>query len=50
MNSKNYTPEQAEKEKEKVSKELGLPVVDVYRHGAKVLVDSVLALKKELCK
>ena len=48
MNGRRITPEEAEVEKEKVSKELGLPVSDVYRDGPGVLTDAVLELGKKV--
>lgn len=48
VNGRNITPEQAEQEKREVAARLGLPVCDVYRDGADVLIDAVLAYKKEL--
>lgn len=48
MNSRNQNVEEAMDERDRVSRELGLPVCDVYRDGAGVLVDAVLHLKREL--
>ncbi len=48
MNSRLLTPEAAEVEREKVRRELGLPVCDVFRHGPDELVNAVLAFQKEL--
>ncbi|HWL08407.1 MAG TPA: DUF1611 domain-containing protein [Planctomicrobium sp.] len=48
MNGRHITPDQAEREKKDVSARLGLPVCDVYRDGADILVDAVLQLKERL--
>lgn len=48
MNSRLLSAEEAEDERERVSRELGLVVCDVYRHGAGPLVDAVLDLRREL--
>ena len=48
MNSRRVTAKEAAEERERVSHEFGLPACDVYRDGPDVLVDAVLALKKEL--
>jgi len=48
LNSRLLTPEDAEKERERVRKELGVPVCDVYRHGPDELVDAVLGLQEAL--
>lgn len=45
MNSRNVSLEAAHEERKRVSDELGLPVVDVFRHGADELVDAVLKLQ-----
>lgn len=50
MNSRLCTPEQAEAEREQVRARFGLPVCDVYRHGAGELADAALRLQKELGK
>ena len=39
------TAEQAEVERRKVSAQLDLPVVDVFRHGADELVEAVLKVE-----
>ncbi|MCA9239805.1 MAG: DUF1611 domain-containing protein [Planctomycetales bacterium] len=48
MNSRNVTAEQAEREREKVRSELGLPVADPIRHGSGELVQAVLKLREDL--
>jgi uncharacterized NAD-dependent epimerase/dehydratase family protein len=48
MNSRLLTPDDAEKERERVWRELGVPVCDVIRHGPADMVDAVLALRQEL--
>jgi uncharacterized NAD-dependent epimerase/dehydratase family protein len=50
MNSRKCTPEEAEAERERVRRELGLPVCDVLRHGAQELAEAVLKLQKEIGK
>ncbi|MCP4782114.1 MAG: DUF1611 domain-containing protein [Fuerstiella sp.] len=47
MNGRKLSPEEAVVERERVSSELGLPACDVYRDGADVLADAVLALGRE---
>lgn len=44
MNSRKLTADQADAERERVSRELGLPVCDVIRDGPDALVDAVLAM------
>jgi len=48
MSSRLLSLEDAEREREKVRKELGVPVCDVFRHGPEELVDAVLKLQGEL--
>lgn len=48
MNGRYLTPEQAAAEKQAVQEMTGLPVCDVYRDGADVLVDAILELKERL--
>ena len=48
LNSRLLSAEDAEKERERVRKELGVPVCDVFRHGPGELCDAVLRLQKEL--
>jgi uncharacterized NAD-dependent epimerase/dehydratase family protein len=50
MNSRKCTPAEADAERERVRKELGLPVCDVLRHGANDLAEAVLKLQKEIGK
>jgi uncharacterized NAD-dependent epimerase/dehydratase family protein len=45
MNSSRLTAEAAEQERQRVREELGVPVVDVFRHGADELVEAVLQLR-----
>ena len=44
VNGYGFTEEEVAAECEKVSKELGLPACDIYRHGSGVLADAVEAL------
>jgi uncharacterized NAD-dependent epimerase/dehydratase family protein len=48
VNSRLLSPDDAEKERERVRRELGVPVCDVIRHGPSDMVDAVLALRHEL--
>jgi uncharacterized NAD-dependent epimerase/dehydratase family protein len=48
MNSRLLSAEAAEVERERVRRELGLPVCDVIRHGPDELVDAVLELQGQL--
>jgi D-glutamate N-acetyltransferase len=48
MNSRLLKPDEAEAERERVRKELGVPVCDVIRHGPGDLVDAILALQEKL--
>jgi uncharacterized NAD-dependent epimerase/dehydratase family protein len=50
MNSRTCTAEQAEQERERWRRELGLPVCDVVRHGPDELCDAILQYKKEIGK
>jgi len=50
MNGGKVSAEEAEAERERVQAELGLPVCDVYRHGAAALADAVGDLRQELAK
>jgi uncharacterized NAD-dependent epimerase/dehydratase family protein len=45
MNSRRVSAEQAEQERRRVRDELGLPVCDVFRHGAGELVEAVKAFR-----
>jgi uncharacterized NAD-dependent epimerase/dehydratase family protein len=48
VNSRLLTPDEAEDERERVRRELGVPVCDVIRNGPDDMVDAVLALRHEL--
>ena len=48
MNSRLLSEAETEVERQRVSRELGLPVCDVYRDGAGDLVDAILKLRAEL--
>jgi len=48
INSRLLSADEAEKERERVRRELGVPACDVIRHGPGDLVDAVLALRHEL--
>jgi uncharacterized NAD-dependent epimerase/dehydratase family protein len=48
MNSRLLKPDEAEAERERVRRELGVPVCDVIRHGPGDLVDAILALRQRL--
>jgi uncharacterized NAD-dependent epimerase/dehydratase family protein len=48
INSRLLSPGDAEKERERVRRELGVPACDVIRDGPGDLVDAVLALRHEL--
>lgn len=48
MNSRLLSPEEAEVERERVRKELGVPVCDVIRHGSDDLVEAILAYQHKL--
>ncbi|HEX5472554.1 MAG TPA: DUF1611 domain-containing protein [Lacipirellulaceae bacterium] len=48
MNSRLLNADEAETERERVRRELGVPVCDVIRHGPGELVDAILALQQEL--
>jgi D-glutamate N-acetyltransferase len=48
MNSRLLSPDEAEKERERVRRELGVPVCDVIRHGPGDMIDAVLSLQQEL--
>jgi uncharacterized NAD-dependent epimerase/dehydratase family protein len=49
MNSRLVSDEEAQAERERLRREFGLPVCDVFRHGPDELVGAVLALRRELC-
>ena len=44
MNSRKVSAEEADRERERMRSEFGLPVCDVFRHGPDELVDAVLKL------
>jgi uncharacterized NAD-dependent epimerase/dehydratase family protein len=48
MSSRLLSAEDAERERERVRAELGVPVCDVLRHGPGELVDAVLGLQHDL--
>jgi len=48
LNGRRLSAEEANREKEKVTAQLGLPVCDVYRDGPQVLADAVLDLGKKV--
>jgi uncharacterized NAD-dependent epimerase/dehydratase family protein len=48
MNSRLLNADEAQAERERVRRELGVPVCDVIRHGPDDMVDAVLNLQKEL--
>jgi uncharacterized NAD-dependent epimerase/dehydratase family protein len=48
LNSRLLSPDDAERERERVRKELGVPTCDVFRHGPDELADAVLKLQAEL--
>jgi uncharacterized NAD-dependent epimerase/dehydratase family protein len=50
LNSRLLSPDDAEKERERVRSELGVPVCDVFRHGPDELVDAVLELQRQRFK
>jgi uncharacterized NAD-dependent epimerase/dehydratase family protein len=48
VNSRLLSPVEAEQERERVRRELGVPVCDVIRDGPDELVNAILALRQEL--
>jgi len=48
MNSRLLEADEAEAERERVRRELGVPGCDVIRHGPNDLVDAILALRRKL--
>ena len=48
MNSRNVSEEEASEERERVTRELGLPTCDVFRDGPDVLADAIVDLQREL--
>jgi len=49
MNSRTLTPDQAEEERERARNEFGVPICDIFRHGADELVEAVVQLKDTKC-
>ena len=47
MNSRLLGDDESQQERERVGKELGLPVCDVLRHGPNDLVEAVLKMQQE---
>lgn len=50
INSRRLSDAEADRERQRIEQELGLPACDVLRHGSKPLVDAALQLKRELGK
>ena len=50
MNSRCHSDAEADRERERVAGELGLPVCDVLRHGPETLVKAVLEHKAKIGK
>jgi uncharacterized NAD-dependent epimerase/dehydratase family protein len=50
MNSRRFRPEEAQRERERVRDELGLPVCDVIRDGPDELVEAVLRRRAEVSR
>jgi uncharacterized NAD-dependent epimerase/dehydratase family protein len=48
MNSRLLSPDEAEAERERVRRQLGVPVCDVIRHGPDELVEAILAYRQKL--
>ena len=48
MNSRRVSPEEAERERERVRSELGVPVCDILRHGPDDLIQAVNALRQQV--
>jgi uncharacterized NAD-dependent epimerase/dehydratase family protein len=48
MNSRLLNADEAEAERERVRRELGVPVCDVIRHGPDDLVNAILQLRTQL--
>ena len=48
MNGRRLSPDEADVEKDRVRKEMGLPVCDVFRDGPDELADAVLTFKESL--
>jgi uncharacterized NAD-dependent epimerase/dehydratase family protein len=50
MNSRTCTPTEAEHERDRLRRELALPVCDVLRHGPQELCDAILQFKTQIGK
>lgn len=50
VNGRRFSDDEVAQEREKVRRELGLPICDVLRHGCGELVEATLKLKRELGK
>lgn len=48
LNSKNVSELEAEKERNRIKQQFGLPACDVVRHGPDELIEAILNLKKQL--
>ena len=48
MNSRLLSPDEAEVERDRVRRELGVPVCDVIRHGPDDLINAILAYREKL--
>ena len=50
MNSRRVSAEAAEAERERVSDQFGVPVVDIFRHGAEPLIEAVVKTRDTLAQ
>jgi hypothetical protein len=50
MNSRRLADDEADAERARVRRALGLPVCDVHRHGPDELIDAVLRFQQEVGK